>query len=284
MNTNCKKVFPIILSVVNAFGTIATAVLTMKSTVKASVKIKKFKENKEESPTKLEILKVALPSFVSPIICGAITISSGIASTIISKKTEASLIATCTMLDQGYRKYKDKIKSTLGMEKHQEVLNSIMKDDYENAKPINNTNFKKLYWEEHVGFFLADPEKVAWAYGHLNKQVTASGYGLYGVYTLKQLFEDMGAEFLDKKLSQAYLNFGWSLDYMSECWEYVWVHMYTEDTLDENGNQMTKIWFDEEPIWNPENWYDMYSGHLHPATYLEGIPEDYNEKECSETD
>ena len=120
-----KKALPIIFSIIGSLGTIGTAVLVAKETPKVQ---EKLKEKKDIS--KIEYLKILGKGYLPAILAGVATISSITASTIISKKTEASLIATTAVLSQGWNKYKYKIKDVLGPQGQKKITDLISSEDY----------------------------------------------------------------------------------------------------------------------------------------------------------
>ena len=64
-----------ILTCVGAVGVVATAVLTAKATPKAMTLLEEAKEEKGDDLTKLEIVKVAAPVYIRPVIIGAATVT-----------------------------------------------------------------------------------------------------------------------------------------------------------------------------------------------------------------
>ena len=98
---------PIVLAVTGSVGVIATSVLVAKETPKTN---KKLEEVIEDDKKKKLFKKgtIIVKSYWPAILCGVGTIGSIVASTIISKRTEASLIATATVLSQEWNKYKYK--------------------------------------------------------------------------------------------------------------------------------------------------------------------------------
>ena len=257
---NLKKSMPVILSVVGSVGTIATAILTAKATPRAMKKYEDLKKEKEK-PTKMDIAKKVIPSYVPAVIVGTATIASIVSSTLISQKQQASLAATCMMLDQGWRKYKGKVKEVLGVDAHQNILNEIANDDYREI-PDQTTvdDGKRLYWEEHLGYFRANPEHFAFATSDLNQRLQIVDYVAqdYYVSTLQNLINDSGAELLDEdKKNVDFSNIGWSMDYLAECFEYCWIHVHLDPIKLEDGVECYKVYFDEDPIYDPESFeYD----------------------------
>ena len=60
-----------------------------------------------------------------------------------------------------------------GIEKHIDAVKGMAKDEflnYTDSKVKTDTN-KVLYYEDHVGYFMADPIKLLSAYSNLNQRM-----------------------------------------------------------------------------------------------------------------
>ena len=262
MNNGIKKAMPIVLAVTGSVGVIATSVLVAKEAPKAS---KKLEEVVEEDKKKALLQKgtIVFKSYWPAILCGVGTIASIVASTIISKRTEASLIATATVLSQGWNKYKYKVKELLGPEVNDKITNAISHDEYKQKVPEkeekktepSNTSNKVLYYEEHLGFFECDQVKFMAALNDLNQRLHVPDADVKGTFywaTLKTFADDAKAVLRDKSKLEACKNIGWTADYLAEVYGLtgVWVHPYYWKVYDKTTNKLlyTKIEFWEEPI------------------------------------
>lgn len=268
MNIKTQRLLSCGLSLLNVAGVIGTFIFVAKETPQ----YQQQKGSLPDNSTKKQKVKTFVKSYKKSLIFAGATIATGIGSRIISAKTEASLIATATMLDTSFRKYKNKVKDILGLEKHKEVVKEVAKEEF--GKPEGKAqDGEKLYLEEHIGYFYARPEDVKNAYlklledleGNLLTQYNG-GYGYNGVFTIGEFLTYCKGRPLSKNLSQERLNFGWSWDYMTDQWNYTWVHMQEEP--DENGVIFIS-WF-EEPIWNPWDWYDHEYKIMTDEEYYQG--------------
>src|SRR5574344_1608950 len=107
MNYKARKASSIILGLLSASGTVLTAILVAKETPKALEKIKEIKE-KNKDAKKIDYIKALIPIYWPAGLMCLGTMASTTVSQIISVKTEASLIATSTMLSQGRTRSKGK--------------------------------------------------------------------------------------------------------------------------------------------------------------------------------
>ena len=248
-----KKALPIILSIIGSLGTIGTAILVAKETPKVQ---EKLKEKKDIS--KLECLKILGKGYLPAILTGTATISSITASTIISKKTEASLIATTAVLSQGWNRYKYKIKDVLGVEGEKKITDLISKDDYKEQHKIIEKEVnprKQLYWEEHLGFFECDPVDFMSAINDLNQRLHSPDPDINGTFYWTSLMiftKDAKAKVFNKKALEGCKSIGWTSDYLLEAYgpQCVWVHPNYTKVIDKNTKELKyiKVDFWEEPI------------------------------------
>lgn len=259
MTIKTKQILSTVLAGINVIGTIGVLITT---TMQAPKTKKEIDNAKLSNPniSKSSIAKIFCKSMALPISLTAITAISGGASTIISRKTELSLGASIIALEKGYQKYSWKIKDLIGKDKKEEVMTDIAKDDF---RSLGDNNTKRndgrvLYWLEHVGFFLAKPELVALSYADINQRIQVTDYigGTFYFASLKNFLVQCDAEIIDKNVCLDELDkWGWSIDYLSDMFEYYWIHMHW-DEITENGKSFRKLWFDEEPVYGYKTWSD----------------------------
>lgn len=129
MGTSFKKNGASILTVIGSLGVIGTAVLSVRSTLKANDIFKKIKDEDSEKKRK-DALKELIPIYIPAIACGAITISCIICANVHNKKQKAALASAYIMVENAYNEYRKKIKEQYGEEvdfniKHEVSSNSI---------------------------------------------------------------------------------------------------------------------------------------------------------------
>jgi len=268
MKIKTQRLLSFGLSLLNAAGVVGTFIFVAKETPK----YQKAKEELPKDASKKTKIKTFIKNYKTSLIFAGATIASGLSSRIIGAKTEASLIATAAMLDSSLRKYKGKVKETLGIDADKNIVKEIMKDEYKKPTEECKEN-EKLYYESHIGYFYAVPEKVKDAYIKINSEFCDMGTVQYdggfrtGVFTLGEFLEACKGRPLSHNLDQNKLNFGWSIDYLYEQHEGSWVHIDLSEP-DEN-NAILIYWF-EEPIWNPAEWNDYIYGMMSEEEYFSG--------------
>lgn len=278
MNIRTKQTWAVILSIGGSIGTIATAFLVRKA-AKKEVEIRDsiFRsdyESKQVTPPKHVFRQIA-PVYIPALVAGVATVVSTISSTILSKRAEASITAMALLADQGWRKYKDTAKEVLGIDKHVDILKGISKKEPQPIVKPEDT--RKLYFEEHVGYFLADPERLALSYGDINQRLQIEQYGESSYYAMLYNFlKQADAELLDKDVEPESLQWGWSAEYLQEMHGYQWIHMSYHKETDSDGREYTIIEWGEEPILNPGEWGAVFAYSDTPAdegSFMPVMPE-----------
>jgi len=264
MSYRARRAISTILGIIGAFGTVATTVLAVKETPKA---MKKMDELKQQYGKKIPIkilLKEFIPIYWPALLVGTATIVSPIAATIMSRKTEASLIATSTMLSQGWNKYKYKVKEYIGPKGEKLLRANIAQDEFDEKKPKSTKGSKLLYYEEHIGWFYADPVELQAGLEDINQRlytpdVDDNQNGPTYWATLYLFMKDSKAEVLDQDRLESCYDIGWTVEYISEMYvkRFVWVHPSFIRVFDKETGVLlyTALTFEEEPIYL--NMYEL---------------------------
>jgi hypothetical protein len=126
-----------ILSAAAVGGTVATAVLTGRSTIKAVDIIEKKREELEENlkfpEVKLEISKTdkvkwVWRQYLPPVATGVLTIGCIIAANKISSKKIAALTVAAGVSERALTEYKEKVVEKLGVKEDQKIRDAIAED------------------------------------------------------------------------------------------------------------------------------------------------------------
>lgn len=263
MDIRTKQILSAFLAILSSGGVLGTAYLAVKQSKKAEEK-KNELLNSNPNAAKSDIIKAQLPAYIPAIAVGGATVASIFASHFLSKRAEASLIASATLLEQGWRRYQYKVKDVLGIDSHKKVLSSLAED---RAKGITTTEDDRvLYYVEPIGFFKAKPEDLAWAYGDMNQRLHTIDKNQHTAYfcLLYDMLKDAKAEMLDKNVPPEKLNWGWTSSYLNEMDKPQWVHMNLTQKKLADGRDYIEIDFDEDPVFDPANggsvYYDAVGG------------------------
>ena len=286
MNIKTKQALSVVLALVSSAGTIATAILAVKGKDKED-ELKKKMLDTNIKPSKVDILKLMSKAYWPAIAAGTATISSTLASHILSKKVEVSLITGSTLLAQGWQKYKYKIKNYIGEDEFKKLTKGLSEKDYDKLtdKDKNEDDGRVLYYMDEIGYFKADPVKLAYAYSNMNQRIHTIDKKHKTAYfcLLYDILKDCDAEFLDKTLDDMpsdNLNWGWTEEYLRDKYGAEWIHMH-QTRVEENGRKYTIISFEEKPIFDPSNGGSSYWSYDTPEeqnNYKEVVIENGNAK------
>lgn len=271
MNLKTKQTLSVILAMGSAVGTVVTVLLARRAALKEKDVVGDL-----GGKTFGEKMKLLTPVYAPTAVAGAVTIASIIGSNVMSHKAQASIMSMAVLADQGWRRYKNEVKSTLGIDKHSKVLQGIANKGLNSRvkKTVDKADTRELYFEEHVGYFRANKEDVAYAYAELNeilnmfsmsppdddpdnpigKRLNGYWMGYSGAVTFAMFFERAKAEFDEgTHATKDMLNsWGWSVEYMDDQYPWSWIHMETSieggTILTDGEEPVIVIEWKEEPI------------------------------------
>ena len=269
MDIKTQRYLSLGLAALNVAGTIGMFVSLTKEAPKAQVQLNSLPKNAKKS-TKA---KTFIKNYKVSLIFAGATIASGVASKVLSTKTEASLIATVGMLDASLRKYKGKIKETLGIEEDKDIVREIIKDNYDKSNDEPEPG-EQLFKCDLIGYFYAKPENVWKAMTRINEDISgevdycSSGMDYPSNYTLAEFIRLSKARPLSHVLDESRLEFGWSYEYLSECYDTIKIHWDVDEYPDDDGARLVS--FLEEPVWLPDSWSMHKTGQISDEDYFKG--------------
>lgn len=181
---------PTILTGIGVIGTVATAYLTGKATVKAVKKVdeKKFIKHLHEPATtavkknnqeldKFDVVKLTWTCYIPPVAAGVGTIAAIVFANQINARRLAALAAGYEILGGRFDEYKDKMKEKLGVKKEQDARDEIAQDTI-NRNPVGKNEVivtgggEVLCYDKHTGrYFMSSMETLKKAENEMNFQV-----------------------------------------------------------------------------------------------------------------
>lgn len=209
-----KRESPVILGVIGAAGVVLTAVMTAKATPKAEIRILDKEDEKSAPLTKVETMVAVAPVYAPAIAIGGATIACIIASTILNNRQKMALSSAYILLDQSYKKYKDKIVTLIGEDASRDVEREVTKDSIESLRKVKapSSDEALIFYEKHKSeLFERTMVEVKDAEYLLNKKFVTTGH-----VSLNDFYELLG---LDKTEEGEVL--GWNVDLAEspeECW------------------------------------------------------------------
>ena len=202
-----KKMMPLVLSITASLGVIATAVATTSATAKAVRKIDQRKEETGESLSNEEVIKTVWKCYIPTVAIGASTIVCVVMANAVSQHNQKTLISAYTLLERSFTQYKGKLKELYGEEAHNEIINSIVKDEcketlltayggftgttleWDSAEKEKTRTFYDTYSKR---YFESTISQVLQAEYHFNRNFVLSGE-----QSVNQLYEFLGLDLIE---------------------------------------------------------------------------------------
>ena len=233
-----------ILTCIGAVGVVATAVLAVKATPKAIKLLEEAEDEKGEELTKLEVIKIACPTYIPSVAVCASTMVCIFGANALNKRQQAALISAYALADNTYKEYRSKVKQLLGEETDNRIQDAIAMDHREDIDvfvpgygSLDVSGETRLFYESHrKRYFESTIEAVQNAEYHFNRNFAMRGYA-----TLNELYEFLGLP----KTEEGDI-VGWDCSRLVEEYEHCWIdfdHRFT--TIAEDG---LECWFIETPI------------------------------------
>lgn len=250
-----KRNVPLVLSGLAVIGLVGTTISAIQSTPKVYDLLKKAEEEKHEKLTKFEVMKIAVPEYAPTLLLGTATMACIIGANMTSRRHQTSLASAYGLLDQSYKKYKNKVIEHCGIETHDQIMDEIIAEEAEPRYIHAYSMFSdcRQFLDEDYSspllfcidagerkFFSAPLEQVLLAEYHLNRN-----YTMRGVSLLNEFYDFLGLE----KTSEGE-ELGWSVTD-----EYTWVDFNHRKIETRDGTEYYAI---EMPVSPSTDWQDEY--------------------------
>lgn len=227
-----------ILTGIGAIGVVTTTVMAVKATPKVLTLLEKAEEEKGEKLTKLDMVRVAAPSYIPSFIMGASTIACIFGANALNKRNQAALMSAYALLDSSYKEYKSKIETIYGEGTDDRIKEEIAKDKYEESD-IEPNDGTLLFYDEFSGrYFNSTIEKVQRAEYYLNRDLTMRDYAY-----LNEFYEHLGIETIDSGWK-----YGWSTGACLDCYWQNWIDFNHKKVTMDDGLECTIITMFQDPI------------------------------------
>ena len=218
-----------ILTCLSVVGVVGTAYLSGRAAVQAE---KELKTLGEEAPIK-EKAKTLAPIYIPTVAVGAVTVACMLGANTISRKQQASMLAAGVLIEQTYKKYKDKADDLLGANV---VEANLAKDDTPPDIDEDERLFYFNYYEdgehpEYGSYFNSTVDKVLRAEMEVNRQ-----FILTGQVNLNFFFNQLGINTVEGGD-----DLGWSAELGQEYYGYSWIDFEHFDAKLEDGLECTII-------------------------------------------
>lgn len=231
-----------ILTCVGAAGVVATAVLAVKATPKATRLLEEAKKEKGEELTKFEVVKVAGPVYIPAVVTGVSTIACIFGANVLNKRQQAALMSAYALLNNTHKDYKKKVEELYGEDANAKIREELAKDEYEETD-ISVGEHKQLFYDMFSErYFESTMEDVLRAEYEINKKISL----WCGVY-LNEFYELLDIPAVD------YGDFlGWSSGTLMDTTWNDWLDFYHEKAIMDDGLECIIITFGVEPMYDYE--------------------------------
>ena len=240
-----RKNSPTILTIIGAGGVAATAVMAAKATPKALQLLEMAEQEKGESLTKIEKLKVAGPVYIPSVLMGTATISCIVGANVINKNRQVALTSAYAALNATHKEHKDKVEEMLGEGTNAAIEKEIAQDKYNEVKPEPEKEGEMLFYDEYSKrFFFSTLEKVQRAQYYLNRNMVMRDYAY-----LNEWYNELGLE----EVPQGY-DLGWASGVCLDYYWQSWIDFINEKATLDDGREYYIIRMLTEPIMDFETY------------------------------
>lgn len=156
-----------LLTCIGAIGVVATSIMAVKATPKATKLLEVSEEEKGEKLTKMEMVKIAGPAYIPAAVVGVSTIACIFGANILTRHSQASLASAYALLDRSYKEYRNKVNELYGEEADDEVRTKVANDyydEYEDCDEMDideeNDDMKLFFNYNTLEMFRAPMSKV----------------------------------------------------------------------------------------------------------------------------
>lgn len=232
---------PTILTVVASVGIIVTTITAVRATPKAVKLLKEAELEKGENLTKVEIIRVAGPSYIPSALLGISTIVCIFGANALNQKKQASLMSAYVMLNESYKQYRKSAKIVYGEDAddkiHVEMAKDAMVATYDWGYQVYNMDMdseseRLLFYDlSSKKYFRTTMAAVLNAQYHVNRNLA-----IRGDCSLNEYLSFLGVEGIDGGD-----DLGWDISYMVEEMDCYWLDFDNYKSTLEDGLECIMI-------------------------------------------
>ena len=224
MKNFVKRSSPTILTFLGAAGVVATAIMAIKATPKAtrlienrrvekSISLGQGSESTFGELTKKEIIQTTWKCYIPTALIGLSTIACILGANVMSKRNQASLASAYVMLSESYRQYRNTAKSVYGNDADSKIKAQMAKNVYvhtdgfslydSDADPEEKILCYDLFSQRYFRTTLA---AILNAQYHINRNLSLRGYT-----SINEFYEFLGIDGVENGAE-----IGWSMDILTD--------------------------------------------------------------------
>ncbi len=204
-----SKNAPVVLTSCSVVGVLATVALSFKTAVDLV-----YEDRDWHWRTKKDIVKKAVPKFVSTFVVGSATVACIICTNMVNRQRQEALTSAYILLDRMYKNYKAKVTDMYGKDAEEKVEEAITNDKLEKTDQTDTDDGTVLFYEPYYDlFFRRKYEELIDAEYQLNRK-----YVIGDEVCLNDFYE-----FLHLPKTKTGGTLGWSWDASDLRYGYVWL-------------------------------------------------------------
>ncbi len=247
---------PLILTVVGVTGTVTTALLTAKATIKAVHIVESERRDREylasvPDPSvygvknlelnKTEVFKLVWKEYIPSVGVGVLTVVAIVGANQIGTRRAAALAAAYSMSEHAFTEYRDKVVEKIGLAKEKNVRDDLAQERV-NKNPLGEKQIiiagsgDVTCYEAFTGrYFKSSMEELKSAQNAINYQINNNFYASLG-----DLYDRLGLPHTSESNEV-----GWNSDKLLE--------LYFSTVLGDNGQPCLSFEYQVVPIRNYDN-------------------------------
>lgn len=237
---------PAILTALGVTGTLTTAYLTGKASIKATLLLQEIHE--EQPNVALEpkdVVKQTWRLYIPPATSAALTIAAIVCANRVSTRRATAMAAAYSISEKAFSEYKDKVVERIGDKKEQAIRDDVAqdrmsRDPVDNKTVIITAHGDVLCYDKFTGrYFKSSMEALRQAENEMNHIILHQGYA-----SLSDFYHEVGLP--STSISE---ELGWNTDQL--------LHLQFSTVMSDDGRPCIALDFDLHPTRN----FDKFGGH-----------------------
>ena len=183
---------PELLTAFGITGTITTAYLASKATLRADSIIKAEVIKKGDRPERVDILKLVWKEYIPTALVGSATVTAIFYANRVSSKRMAAMGVAYSLSERAFKEYKNKVVERIGEAKNQEIHDEIAEERQQRAEHpetgpvIISNNGTVMCYDHFTGrYFMSDMETIRTAENDIGFQILHDGYASLSDFYMK---------------------------------------------------------------------------------------------------
>lgn len=253
-----KQASPAILTCVSVVGMVATTVMAVKATPRAtrlieqaevekSLKLGQGSESLDGELTPLEVVQLTWRCYIPAAAIGLSTIACIFGANALNKRNQASLVSAYAMLSESYQRYRRAANTVYGEDANSKIKAQMAKDTYVSAdgysvysSDLDPESEKILCYDLFSQrYFTATMAAVLNAQYHVNRNLCLRGYT-----AINEFYEFLGIEPINHGDE-----IGWSMDEFLEG-GIMWLDFENSQSVLDDGMECCVI----SALWDPNKF------------------------------